>query len=163
DEMATATLPAAQSIIFWWRHDKPAQLQAALKNNYPVVLCPRIPFYFDFVQDSSHNVGRKWAGTIAALKDVYTFDASKFVSDNQKPLVLGVQANVWTEHMKTEQRLDYMIFPRISALAETAWSSKGKNYSDFLNRLKNHLKLYKQDGIYYFNPLQALKYSEPEL
>ena len=163
DEMATALLPAAQSIIFWWRHDKPAQLQAALKNNYPVVLCPRIPFYFDFVQDSSHNVGRKWAGTIAALKDVYTFDASKFVSENQKPLVLGVQANVWTEHMKTEQRLDYMIFPRISALAETAWSSKGKNYSDFLNRLKNHLKLFKQDGIYYFDPLQALKYSEPEL
>ena len=53
-------------------------------------------------------------------------------------------------------------FPQNKPLAETAWSSKEKIILTFLNRLKNHFEANgKQDGIYYFDPLQALKYSEP--
>lgn len=160
DEMASASLPASKSIIFWWRHDQPQQLQTALKNNYPVVLCPRIPFYFDFVQDTSHKVGRKWVKAIAGLNDIYNFDASRYISKDKTQLVLGVQANIWTEHVVTIQRLEYMLFPRISALAEAAWSNT-KNYENFLERLKPHQTIYKKEGIFYYNPFNPSSNAEP--
>src|SRR5690606_24255270 len=55
DEMADINLPKEKTIIFWWRHDKPEQLQTALDKGYQTVLCPRLPLYFDFVQDSTHR------------------------------------------------------------------------------------------------------------
>ncbi|OJU23802.1 MAG: beta-hexosaminidase [Sphingobacteriales bacterium 41-5] len=162
DEMANLSLPADKTVIFWWRHDKPEQLKMAVEKNYSVVLCPRIPLYFDFVQDSSHTVGRKWKTSYAGLGNLYMFDAGSFLSKSQQNKVLGIQANVWTEVIATTQRLDYMIFPRISALAETAWSEK-KNYANYLDRLKTHLPLYEQKGIFYYDIFKPTRFSEPEL
>lgn len=162
DEMASLSLPADKTVIFWWRHDKPGQLKIAVDKNYSVVLCPRIPFYFDFVQDSTHSVGRKWNSAYAGLNNIYTFDAGNFLSKSRQNKILGIQANVWTETIATTQRLDYMIFPRISALAEAAWSEK-RNYQNYLDRLKIHLSLYKQQGIFYFDVFKPGRFSEPEL
>lgn len=161
DEMANLSLPTDKTVIFWWRHDKPEQLKMAVDKNYSVVLCPRIPLYFDFVQDSSHAVGRKWKGDYAGLKNLYAFNGNGFVSKNKQNNVLGIQANVWTEVIATPQRLDYMIFPRISALAEAAWTEK-KDYKNYLDRLKNHLPLYKEAGIYFYDVFKPARYSEPE-
>ena len=162
DEMANLSLPADKTVIFWWRHDKPEQLKMAVEKNYSVVLCPRIPLYFDFVQDSSHTVGRKWKTSYAGLGNLYMFDAGSFLSKSQQNKVLGIQANVWTEVIATTQRPDYMIFPRISALAEAAWSER-KNYANYLDRLKTHLPLYEQKGIFYYDIIKPTRFSEPEL
>lgn len=162
DEMANASLPASQTIIFWWRHDKPEQLKLALKNKFPVVVCPRIPFYFDFVQDSAHKIGRKWGSAFSSLEELYSFDVNKLIDKGERPLILGVQANIWTERIETDQRLDFMLFPRISALAETAWSQNKKDYNNFFDRLRTQLPLYKNSGIFYFNPEQVSKVIEPE-
>lgn len=159
DEMAEGNFPKDKTIIFWWRHDKKDQLQLALNNKYPVVLCPRIPLYFDFVQDETHLTGRRWAGNFSSVERTYAFTADSVMATNQKQLVLGIQANLWTETVVSEQRLDFMLFPRISALAEAAWNEK-KNYPDYLNRLKPHLELYRADGIYFFNPLDKKENAE---
>ncbi|WP_262919390.1 family 20 glycosylhydrolase [Niabella hibiscisoli] len=126
DEVVDMGLPQDQTIVFWWRHDKPGQLSRSLNKGYPTVICPRVPFYFDFVQDSTHTMGRKWDGVYNPLKDVYGFDINKWpgITSKNKKMVLGIQANVWTETMTNNYRLDYMIYPRIAALAETAWSSE---------------------------------------
>jgi hexosaminidase len=160
DEMAEVDLPVGKTIIFWWRHDKPAQLQKALENNYAVVLCPRIPFYFDFVQDSAHKVGRKWSGRYAGPQEVYGFDPLNSVAENKRSLILGMQANLWTEQIGSSERLDYMTFPRIAALAETTWSGQ-KNYDNFLERLKGQLSLYRQAGLYFYNPFAPAGTPEP--
>lgn len=157
DEVANMNLPKKETIIFWWRHDKPQQLQAALNNGYQTVLCPRLPFYFDFVQDSTHSVGRKWNKAYSGLQDVYDFNAANLPgvnADNQNQ-ILGVQANVWTETISDNYRLDYMLYPRIAALAETAWSPTAKkNYTAFVQNLKQHFFLYSNEGINYFNPFK---------
>lgn len=159
DEMANLSLPADKTIILWWRHDQPKQLEMALNKNYKVVLCPRIPLYFDFVQDSTHNVGRKWRDTYAGLKSVYSFSDDNIVAKNKQKNVLGIQANVWTEVIATPERLEYMLFPRIGALSEAAWSEK-RDYDNFLQRLKNHLGLYDAEDIYYYNPFDPMMNSE---
>ncbi len=157
DEVAESGLPVDKTILFWWRHDQPKQLQSALNKGYPVVLCPRLPLYFDFVQDSAHTVGRKWNKRYNPLQTVYDFSVSNLqpVTAANSKQVLGMQANVWTETMVTSQQVDYMLFPRIAALAETAWTMESKkNYNQFTVILKKHLLLYKQSGINFYNPFE---------
>lgn len=155
DEVTDANLPVDKTIIFWWRHDKPEQLTRTLDKGYPTVLCPRLPLYFDFVQDSTHTAGRKWNGRYNPIQDVYAFDATAIqgVTKNNSKQIIGIQANVWTETMPTAERLDYMLFPRIAALAEAAWTVKeSRNYLQFKQRLASHFTLYAKDGLNFYKP-----------
>ncbi|TZF82594.1 beta-N-acetylhexosaminidase [Pedobacter sp. BS3] len=157
DEAVSTNLPANKTIVLWWRHDKPQQLKMALDKKYSVVLCPRIPLYFDFVQDSTHQVGRRWAGDFASLTKLYNFSGTEYIPNaGNNSLLLGMQANLWTEKIATTQRLEYMLFPRIAALAESAWTAPAnKDFGQFKNRLNPHLALYKASGLSYFNALDA--------
>jgi len=163
DEMADINLPKDKTIIFWWRHDKLGQLQTALDKGYQTVLCPRLPFYFDFVQDSTHRAGRKWGKRYNTLRDVYSFSADSLVKNkNQQQQVLGIQANLWTETVTNDLRVDYLLFPRIAALAEAAWTQENnKDYVHFEAKLKQQLPLYREQNIYFYNPFQPNEIPEP--
>jgi len=163
DEIVTGALSPEKTTVFWWRHDKPEILKEALKKGYKVVLCPRLPLYFDFVQDSAHVVGRKWAGKFVPVQNVYDFP-SKEITDlpNASSLIRGIQANIWTEVVVDEQQLDFKLFPRIAALSEAAWTKiEIKDVADFNDRLKSHFKFYATDGLYFFNPFNIK--ASPEL
>lgn len=161
DEMADISLPSEKTLIFWWRHDRPAQLEKALEKDYKVVLCPRIPFYLDFVQDSTHTVGRRWGGNFSDLEKAYSFSPAKWVKQSRLPQVVGIQANLWTEVVATDDRLDFMVFPRITALAEAAWG-QNNNYTDYLDRLKLQIPLFEKDDLYFFNPFNVSGTPEPK-
>ena len=163
DEMAAVNLPKDQTVICWWRHDQPRQLQLALDKGYRVIVCPRLPYYFDFVQDSSHRMGRKWGKGYAPIQDVYNYKVGALVKDSkQQAQVLGIQANLWTETVTSFNRMDYMVFPRIAALAEAAWTMDAlKNYDGFADRLKMQLPLYRNAGIYFYNPFDPAEIPEP--
>ena len=163
DEMVDSDLPIDKTIIFWWRHDKPEQLNQALTKGYQTVLCPRLPLYFDFVQDTKHQYGRKWGGKFNDLLSVYNFDIGKSLTNSRdQQYVIGIQANLWTETAQNEQRLDYLLFPRIASLAEAAWSIPAKrNDQQFLTRLKTHLNWYKAAGLNFYNPDEPIKTPEP--
>lgn len=155
DEAAGASLPPGKTIICWWRQEHPEQLDLALKKGYSVVLCPRLPLYFDFVQDSAHKMGRKWKNReINTLESVYAF------SPPQNRQVLGIQACLWSEVIASGSRLDYMLFPRICALAEVAWTNGKKDFPQFSERVKAHIAQYKQQGIYYYDPFAPLEHGE---
>lgn len=161
DEMADSDLPIENTVIFWWRHDKPAQLEKALSKGYPTVLCPRLPLYFDFVQDKAHQYGRKWDGKFNDLLSVYRFDMATLTKQSTKS-VLGLQANLWTETVQNEQRFDYLLFPRLAALAEAAWSKpSSRNDERFLDQIKIHLNWYKQAGLNFYNPFNPAQTIEP--
>lgn len=163
DEIATATLPVKQTIVCWWRQEKPDALRMALDKGYSVILCPRLPFYFDFVQDSSHKVGRRWKdGELNQLKSVYDFSSELLPAvKGHEQQVLGVQACLWSEAIQNTRRLDFMLFPRITALAEAAWTKPaGRDFSQYLSRLKPQLKLYQQHNLYYFDYFAPGKHAE---
>lgn len=161
DEMVEAGMPVENTIMFWWRHDKPAQLEQALAKGYPTVLCPRLPLYFDFVQDKSHQYGRKWDGKFNDLLSVYHFDVAT-VTSKSKATILGLQANLWTETVQNEQRFDYLVFPRIAALAAAAWTApNSRNDEQFINQIKTHLDWYKQAGLNFLNPFNPAQTPEP--
>lgn len=161
DELAETELPVDKTIIFWWRHDKPEQLYKALEKGYRTVICPRLPYYFDFVQDSTHRSGRTWNGKYNALYDVYSFSVRDLAKGADASKVLGVQANLWTETVTATERVDYLLFPRMAALSESAWTRDRKNFKDFTNRLNSHFRWYQQAGLYYYNPENPGETPEP--
>ncbi len=163
DEAVGTDLPPDKTIIFWWRQNLPFQLQLALQKKYQVVLCPRLPMYFDFVQDKTNLSGRKWTGgNFNSESDVYNFPDKQLPADElQSNQILGIQANLWTETVGSEKRLDYMIFPRIAALSEAAWAdTASKNEAAFNERLKLDFPFYDKEGIYYYNPFNPLLHPE---
>ena len=163
DEAADCDLPTDKTIIFWWRHDKPQQLKKALDKGFHIVLCPRLPFYFDFVQDSTQRYGRKWQGNYNTLDRLYNFSTLNLpVSKNQTDQILGVEAALWTENIQSKSKLEYMLFPRITALAESAWTNENqKNLSSFSERVKGQLILYKTGFVYFYNPFAPSQTPEP--
>jgi hexosaminidase len=163
DEVVDAGIDPDKSIIMWWRHNLPQRLTAALDNGYSVVLCPRRPCYFDFVQHDTHRKGRRWDG-FNDLQQVYGFPVfpANYSAERQDQ-ILGMQANLWTETVQTPERCDFMLFPRVSALAEAAWTdAANKDYEDYSRRLKSLLERYDVMGIHYFDPFQPEKTPEPQ-
>lgn len=165
DEVVQVDLPVKNTTIFWWRHDQPQQLKTALDKGYQVVLCPRIPFYLDFVQDSSHFSGRRWKGDFSTLEKLYAFSLATYpeiITPKNKNLVTGMQAALWTETISSKKRLEFMLFPRIAALSEAAWTKpETRNFPDFKKRLPKHLQLYQQEDLYFYNPLRLA--AKPEV
>jgi len=75
---------------------------------------------------------------------------------------LGIQANLWSEVIHNAKRLDFMTYPRLSALSEAAWTSGNlKEYNNFLERLKPMFELLKGKGVYYFDPFVTEQNPEP--
>ena len=110
--------------------------------------------YFDFVQHSSHKYGRKWDTVYVSLKSVYEFPSSQFIGRTEinHPLIKGIQANLWTPTMHNIKRLQFMLYPRLSALSEAAWTNDAiKNFENFSNRLNAIQLIYQQQGIRYYN------------
>jgi hexosaminidase len=85
------------------------------------------------------------------LKKAYMFDPiPEELEPEYRPNVLGIEPPIWTERVASWQRMDYQVFPRLCAYAETAWSPAGqKNYPDFMGRLQEFLKRLDHLRVYY--------------
>ena len=164
DEAVSAGLPVTRTYVSWWRQNKPESLNEAISKGYKVVLCPRLPLYLDFVQDSTHKSGRKWDKIkYNSYLDIYHFPENLTAADlTGKTNILGLQGNLWTETVISEKRLQYLIFPRMASLAEAGWTAgSAKNDSNFNTRLKAHLLFYDNKNIYYYNPFHPDQHTEP--
>lgn len=163
DEIINTGVSPEKTSIMWWRHDKPEVLTQILDSGFEVILCPRIPCYFDFVQDDTHKIGRRWGGNYNTLERVYNFtdSISSLIKDHPQQ-ILGMQANLWTERVKDKQRLDFMIFPRLPGIAENAWSApEQKSYDYFIERIQGFMKFLDKEGINYFNIFDKTTTPEP--
>ena len=133
---------APQATVMSWRGIDGA-IEAA-KLGHDAVLTPWPILYFDHRQSglASEPPGR---GRVVSLRDVYELDPMPpALAAAGKEHVLGVQANLWSEHIRTEERLAYMAFPRAAALAEVAWSQPGRmDWEHFARRVVTHFERYK--------------------
>lgn len=117
---------------------------AAAKMKHDVIMTPEKFVYLDYYQ-SLNKSEQIAAGGYLPLRKMYEYEPMPSeLTKQEQSYIKGVQANVWTEYLIDAKKAEYMIFPRILALAEMAWSKKEhKNYSDFLSRLNESLKFLK--------------------
>jgi hexosaminidase len=115
---------------------------AAARAGHDVVMAPTSFVYFDYYQ-ARETAGEPLAiGGFLPLDSVYRFDP---VPPQLEPQfvkhILGAQGQLWTEYMKDPKHVEYMAFPRVSALAEVVWTHKHRrDFSDFSARLPAHLE-----------------------
>jgi hexosaminidase len=86
------------------------------------------------------------------LEKIYSYEPiPKELNAQQAKYVLGAQGNVWTEYMTNPSKVEYMIFPRLSALSEVLWSPKeNKNWPAFQTKIETMKKRYDMWGANYF-------------
>lgn len=139
---------APEATVMSWRGES-GGIQAA-KMNHNVVMTPGTPCYFDHYQAGPE--GEPLAiGGFNTLKKVYDYEPiPKELNAEEAKYVLGAQANLWTEFISTTEHVEYMVLPRMLALAETVWSpAANKNWTSFNERLKVQFKAFDQKGLHY--------------
>ena len=122
---------------------------AAARAGHDVVMSPTHTSYLDYKQSESEDEPVP-VGTLLRVEDVYLAEpVPAGLTEEEAAHVLGAQMNVWTEHMDTPRRLDYMVFPRLSAFAEQVWTTGGRDYAEFEPRLREHLDRLTALGVEY--------------
>lgn len=139
---------APEATVMSWRGEA-GGIEAA-EQGHDVIMTPNSIAYFDHYQAGPE--GEPLAiGGFTTLQDVYDYEPipEELSKENQKH-VLGAQANVWTEYMKTSDHVEYMVFPRMLALSETVWTKpENKNWERFQKKLKYQYKLLDSKNINY--------------
>ncbi|HEY2659493.1 MAG TPA: family 20 glycosylhydrolase [Caulobacteraceae bacterium] len=135
------TLPPSATVMSW--HGIDGAVTAA-KAGHDSILSPAPTLYFDNIQGQGPHEppGR---GFIVSLKDVYGFDpAPASLTGDQRHHILGLQANLWTEHVRGDDRLTQMAFPRAAAIAEAGWSAQDRrDWTSFAERLPAQFDRYR--------------------
>jgi hexosaminidase len=147
DEIQQGGLPA-EAVVMGWQGIQ-GGIEAA-KQGHDVVMAPNSFVYLDYYQGPKRKEPLAIGGYLP-LKTVYSFNPiPKKLDAEEAKHILGAQANLWTEFVPDLKHAEYMIFPRIAALAEAVWSQKEvRNWDDFTRRIQLFMKRYDQMGINY--------------
>jgi hexosaminidase len=146
---------APNAVVMSWRGEQ-GGIDAA-KQNHDVIMTPGNPVYFDHSQ--TENEDSVTIGGYNPIEKVYAYEPiPRELNAEQSKHVLGAQANMWTEYMKNTKKVEYMLFPRISALSEVLWSQREKkNWDDFQRRLISQFKRYELWKVNYSKAYYDLK------
>lgn len=146
---------APNATVMSWRGIK-GGIKAA-KMGHKVIMTPKDFCYFDYSQ-AEDRTGEPFVRfkNYVPLSKVYSYDPiPEELNKQEAEMILGAQANMWTNFVKSPSHVEYMTFPRLLALAELTWSSKeNKNYDRFLEKLNTQYPRLEQRHIVYRKPPQ---------
>ncbi|MEV4657923.1 beta-N-acetylhexosaminidase [Micromonospora sp. NPDC049301] len=126
-------------VLQWWgtNGDDPTTLDA-VRRGARVILSPGNHAYLDMKYDPDTPVGQDWAGLID-VRRAYDWDPGSHVTDVPEAAVLGVEAPLWTESVTSLAEIEFMLLPRLPAIAELGWSPRATHdWAGFRDRLAGH-------------------------
>ncbi|MCB0807008.1 MAG: beta-N-acetylhexosaminidase [Bacteroidales bacterium] len=130
---------APEATVMSWRGFE-GGIKAA-ETGHDVVMCPTSYCYFDYYQ-ADPDFEPEAIGGLTTLKEVYSFEpVPSELNTSQAEHIVGAQGNLWTEYVATPEHAEYMVLPRMTALAEVVWSPiEKRDWTEFLTRLQNQFK-----------------------
>jgi hexosaminidase len=145
DEILQGGMPASAAITSWHGVDGAI---AAAKSGHDSVLSPAPTLYFDNRQAFS-TLEPPGRGNLVTLETVYSFNPTPpQLSQAEQRHILGLQGNLWTEHVRTEERAEWNAFPRAIAVAEIGWSHPSPpDFAGFIDRLVPQLERMRALGL----------------
>lgn len=139
DEVLDGGINSNVSIMYWRGWVAGAPKKAAINGN-KIIMSPTNPLYFDFLPNKS------------SLYNVYHMDVIyDDIPEDKRHLIQGAQANLWAEKIPGEKRSEFLLFPRLTALAERVWTNK-ELFNSYSDRLLNHFSRLDAMGVNYRLP-----------
>lgn len=147
---------APNAAVMSWRGTE-GGTEAAKQGHY-VVMTPGSHCYFDHYQGDPTNEPLAIGG-YTPVEKVYAYEPiPDELNESERHFILGAQGNVWTEYIDSEEHVEYMIFPRLCALAEVVWTpAEQKNWIDFRTRLIKHFDYFEHRNINHSMALFEIK------
>ncbi|SCL67969.1 hexosaminidase [Micromonospora citrea] len=156
-------------VLQWWGTAGEDPVTAdAVRRGARVILSPGNHAYLDMKYAADTPIGHDWAGLID-LRRSYDWDPGAHVADVPAEAVLGVEAPLWTESVTSRAEVEFMLFPRLPAIAELGWSPRTTHdWAGFRDRLAGHGPRWSAAGIAFHRspeipwPTEAPASSTPE-
>lgn len=154
DEILQGGLAPNAKVMSWLGEE--GGIKAA-QQHHEVVMSPHQKYYLDYWQADPYSEPLAMSGP-TTLKTMYDYEPIPEVLTSQEAkYIIGVEGCVWTEYMPTPERVEYMAWPRMCAIAETGWTQASKDWDGFTRRLERHFD--RLDGMEvgyckaFFNPM----------
>ena len=140
DEINDRHAATPEDMLTVWRDNGMKAQKAALERGIPVVMCPQHGCYLD------------WGYAGNSTRKVYEWDpVTSQVTPEQEALVKGGQGALWTERVATQDRVEWMLYPRLAALSEVFWTNASKrNWDDFYRRITDFYPVMRKMGINFY-------------
>lgn len=142
---------SSSATIMSWRGTKGGE--EAVKKGHQVIMTPNSYFYIDYYQTANPKANREplGIGGYVSVNKVYSFEpTTDDMTEEQKDLIIGCQANLWTEYVATNEHLEHMLLPRMCALSEVQWCEKdAKDYERFCSILPHSFDIFDATGYNY--------------
>ena len=140
DEINDRHAATPEDMLTVWRDNGLKAQKAALERGIPVVMCPQHGCYLD------------WGYAGNSTRKVYEWDpVTSQVTPEQEALVKGGQGALWTERVATQDRVQWMLYPRLAALSEVFWTNASKrNWDDFYRRITDFYPVMRKMGINFY-------------
>lgn len=129
-----AEVPGA--VVMSWRGVEPGL--RALDAGHQVIMAPVHPLYLDYYP-SDDPLEPRSIGSRNTWQDIAAHDPYAGIPEDQRPNLIGIQAQLWTEYLVDERRVEYAAFPRVSVMAEVAWRGTPSDPDALEPRLAAHL------------------------
>lgn len=154
DEILQGGLAPNAKVMSWLGEE--GGIKAA-QQHHEVVMSPHQKYYLDYWQADPYSEPLAMSGP-TTLKTMYEYEpVPEVLTSQEAKYIIGVEGCVWTEYMPTPERVEYMAWPRMCAIAETGWTQASKDWAGFTRRLERHFD--RLDGMEvgyckaFFNPM----------
>ncbi|MEN1974156.1 family 20 glycosylhydrolase [Cellulomonas sp. P4] len=149
-EIATTPLEPGTVVQYWDTRMDPAPFVAAARAGARLLMSPGSKAYLDMKYDADTPLGLEWAGHIE-LRDAYDWEPTALVPGLPEGSVIGVEATVWTETLRSLDDLMTMLLPRLAAVAEVAWTRpEQRDWEDFRARVAAHGPRWDAQGLAWY-------------
>lgn len=160
DEIALGKLQENTIVQFW---DDAENAKKGVLQEAKVIMSPAKKAYMDMQYDSTSRLGLHWAAYIEA-DDAYNWHPEDYVAGIKKENIMGVEAPLWSETIESIDDIEYMLFPRLTAIAEIGWVPKDRrSWESYSQRLAKHSEVWDiKDINYYRSPMVDWELTEVE-
>ncbi|HZD70430.1 MAG TPA: family 20 glycosylhydrolase [Actinomycetes bacterium] len=146
------------SVVQYWDINAPADsVRSAARRGAGVVLSPASKVYLDMKYDSGTTLGLQWAGHVE-VRDAYDWDPARLLDGVGENDVLGVEAQLWSETLRSVRDMEFMAFPRLPGVAEVGWSPESvRTWDGFRHRLAAQAPRWSAMDVHYHRSPQVFR------
>ncbi len=148
--------PSTETIAqYWYPGQEASEVAAAAEEGHEIIASPASRAYLDMKYTEDTDLGLDWAG-LTTVKDSYNWDPGSFIQGVDESAIMGPETALWSETLETIDDIEYMLFPRMPAVAELGWSPDIKtNWTQFRQRLAAQAPRWDIQDVNYYQSSQV--------